>query len=89
MIKFPKVHIAASVVNRILDVASGIQDEQRVADATRAPLAPGPTVAMQSVALDQKLAQGTPDVGGIDQAPDPGATLAGDPLLQTLMKPGA
>lgn len=88
MIKFPTVHIATSVVNRILNLADGIPD-QAPPGVSRAPLAPGPTVARQSVALDQKLAQGTPDVGGVENSPDPGATLAGDPLMRTFLKPGA
>lgn len=89
MIKFPQVHIANSVVNRILNVADGIEDTRN--QAARAAQVPPPVVpdtTEQSAALDSALATGLPELPGIDQAPDPGATLAGTPLLSTVLEPG-
>lgn len=88
MIKFPRVHIATSVTNRILDIADGIPAPTPPPDATRAPLAPGPSVAMQGAAIDAKLSQAPPSVGTVENSPDPGATLSGAPLLDTLLTPG-
>lgn len=90
MIKFPKVHIATSVVSRILDLAEGLPDPGAAAasDGPRAPAGAVSDTAAQSQALDAKLAQATPDVGTLDQAPDPGATLSGRPLLDTMLTPG-
>lgn len=87
-VKFPKLHIATSVVNRILNVADGLPDPGSQAT----PGAPTPRVpdpSMQSVELDKRLSQGlTEPLPGLDQAPDPGATLQGDrPLLETLVDP--
>lgn len=80
------MHIATSVVNRILNVADGVP-------AMPAPVTPPPAIpnpAMQSVALDRALASPpSQELPGIDQTPDPGAVAAGDPLLETLLKPGA
>lgn len=87
MIKFPKVHIATSVVNRILEVADGVA-AVNASGTPRAPVTPVTTAPIQGAILDEKLAQATPDVGTVDQAPDPGATVAGDNLMQTLLKPG-
>lgn len=89
MIKFPKVHIATSVVNRILEVADGVAYVNAPAPTEpRAPVTPVASAPIQGAILDQKLAQGTPDVGTVENAPDPGATLAGDPLMQTFLTPG-
>jgi len=88
MIKFPRVHIATSVTNRILDIADGITPPTVAPNAASAPVAPGPTVAMQGAAIDAKLSQATPDVGTVENSPDPGATLSGSPLMQTFLTPG-
>jgi hypothetical protein len=87
VIKFPTVHIATSVVNRILNLADGIPD-QAPATGSRRPLAPIPSTMNQSVALDKRLAQGTPDVGTVENSPDPGGTVSGRPLLDTFLTPG-
>ena len=88
MIKFPKVHIATSVVNRILNIADGIPD----AGSQAARIAPEPNVpdtATQSLILDETLASPIPGaLPGIDQAPDPGATAGGATLLSTMLEPG-
>jgi hypothetical protein len=85
-IKFPKVHIATSVVNRILNVADGLPDVPRA--PASAPLSSMPDTATQSAILDEKLATSQPGaLPGIDQAPDPGGTLTGRPLLETLVDP--
>jgi len=59
-IKFPKVHIAESVVNRILDVRDGIEARAAAALAT-APNVPDSTT--EGAVLDAKLGTPTPDVG--------------------------
>jgi len=86
MIKFPKVHIAASVVNRILRVADGMAPAPPPATTTPPPSVPD--TASQSLALDSALATGVPALPGIDAAPDGGATLEGEPLLNTVLTPG-
>lgn len=60
MIKFPKVHIATSVVNRIMN----LRDELNAPPApkvSRAPSVPDPT--LEGDALTAKLTEPTPDVG--------------------------
>lgn len=85
-IKFPKVHIATSVVNRILNVADGLAD---VASPLASVAVPDvPDTATQSAILDENIANAQPGaLPGIDQAPDPGGTLTGRPLLDTLVDP--
>lgn len=78
------MHIAQSVVNRILNVADGLPDPG-IASAIVPDV---PDTAMQGIQLDQKLAQPvSPDLPGLDQAPDPGATAGGAPLMSTLLDP--
>lgn len=85
-VKFPKVHIATSVVNRILNVADGMPDNGSQAAQTPEPVVPD--TGAQSLMLDEKLAQETPGaLPGLDQAPDPGGTVQGRPLLDTLVNP--
>lgn len=85
-IKFPKVHIATSVVNRIMNIADGMPD-----GASQAVVAPEPRIPdteTQSAVLDEKLAAPQPGaLPGLDQAPDPGGTVTGRPLLDTLVNP--
>ena len=87
MIKFPKVHIAESVVNRILAVADGMPDlgpERRPVESR--PMTPN--LARQSMVLDETLAE--PVSGALpplESAPDPGGTMTGRPLLDTLVNP--
>ena len=86
--KFPTMHIAASTVNRILNVADGLSEPSPPAALERLPHVPDTTLA--SVSLDSALASPpAQELPGIDQAPDPGATAAGDPLLKTMLKPGS
>lgn len=87
MIKFPKVHIATSVVNRILNIADGIPDSGSQAVRT-APEPSVPETSAQSLMLDETLATPLPGLPGIDQAPDPGATAGGSSLLSTMLEPG-
>ena len=91
MIKFPNVHIATSVQNRILNLADQLPDpsarntaSEPASDRVPAP----PTTAMQSAVLDSQLMQPPADVGPVENSPDPGATLSGAPLLDTILTPG-
>ena len=87
MIKFPQVHIATSVVNRILNVADGLPKNQAPAFPN---IPPGgvPDTSTQSANIDAGLAEpGIAGLPGLDQAPDPGATVAGKPLMATLLEP--
>lgn len=60
MIKFPRVHIATSVVNRILNVADGIS----ATSGTRTePSVPDPT--LEGAALTARLAEQVPPVGEV------------------------
>jgi len=83
-IKFPKMHIATSVVNRILNVADGLPDRP-----SELPTAPDlPNIGAQGLMLDNALATPPPgELPGIDGAPDPGATVQGAPLLATMLDP--
>ncbi len=86
-IKFPKMHVAESVVNRILNIADGIPDQGSQA-ATVAPQPAVPDSTGQGIALDAQIASAAPGaLPGIDQAPDAGGTLSGRPLLDTLVNP--
>jgi hypothetical protein len=82
--KFPQMHIATSVVNRILNVASGLPS-----GAPRMPTPEPrlPNTSDQSALLDARLESGLPDLPGLDEAPDPGGTAAGKPLLSTMLDP--
>ncbi len=84
-IKFPKVHIATSVTNRILNIADGLPDS--ASQAISAPEPRVPDTSLQSAELDSALATPQPGLPGLDQAPDPGGTLTGRPLLDTLVDP--
>jgi hypothetical protein len=75
MIKFPKMHIAASTVNRILNVADGLKARPRALTATVAPSVPDP--ALQGAQLDQALQQPVPPVSG---SPALGDALIGKSL---------
>lgn len=70
MIKFPKVHIAQSVVNRILNVRDEV-DAHAAAKVSRDPAVPDPAAA--GAVIDAKLNAPTPDVG---DASDPAAAAA-------------
>lgn len=85
MIKFPRVHIAKSVVNRILNMADGMPN-----NAAPKPMAPRvPDTMAQGANLDAALSSPLDAaLPGIDNAPEPGATASGKPLLDTLMQPG-
>lgn len=63
MIKFPKLHIATSVVNRILNVHDGIE-AQRATSTDRAPNDPMP--AVESAVLEQRLNAPQPEVTADD-----------------------
>lgn len=83
-VKFPKVHIATSVVNRILNVADGLPAH---ASALSVPEPEIPDTGAQSLMLNEQLATPPGELPGIDQAPDAGGTLSGRPLLDTLLTP--
>lgn len=82
MIKFPKMHIAQSVVNRILNVRDGMPDTTPGLNITPAPELPD-TLA-QGQRLDLSLAQpNTAPLPGIEAAPE---VATGKPLLNTLIE---
>ena len=86
MIKCPKLHIATSVTNRILNIADGLPDQGSQALQTPSPQLPDSTRLGQ--ALDLQIAQQTPgELPGIQATPDPGALAQGAPLLDTLLAP--
>lgn len=66
MIKFPKMHIAQSVVNRILNTAEDIESNRRVQSAFSmiAPNVPDPT--LEGAALDMKMSGDVPPVSAPD-----------------------
>lgn len=89
-VRFPRMHIAESVVNRILNVNDSLE-EARISTLTAPTRAQPrvPSVARQSDQLDAALAVGVPALPGIGDAPDPGGTAAGDSLLDTVLTPEA
>lgn len=83
--KFPKMHIATSVVNRILNVADGLPSG---APAMPAPEPRLPNTADQSALLDAKLEAPIPgELPGLNESPDPGGTASGKDLLSTMLNP--
>jgi hypothetical protein len=79
MIKFPKVHIAASVVNRIMNVRDEI-DATAAARAPREPNVPDPTA--EGEVIDAKLNAPTPDVG--EASADGSNSVAANTLEATI-----
>ena len=84
-INFPRMHIANSVVNRILNVADGLEG---AAPNAATPEPPVPDTFIEGEQLDAALAAPVPALPPIDEAPAPGKTLGGTPLLATLLEPG-
>ena len=85
MIRFPQVHIATSVVNRILEIAENLPQESAGTPVAAPLVSDGSQLGAQ---LDAAL--GAPQPGqlpGIEASPDPGATVSGKPLLDTLLSP--
>lgn len=82
-IRFPKLHIAESVVNRILNVADGI--DTGPSDTPAAPAAPNPAaLEVKGAALDFQLFQPpTGPLPGIENAPE---VALGKPVLPTLIE---
>lgn len=82
--RFPQIHIAESVVNRLLNMAD---DLEPVSDVSLN--APPPVVdpTRQSLQLDQALQEPAPGMPPLDETADPGATVQGKPLLATLLDP--
>lgn len=88
MIKFPRVHIAESVANRILNLWDDLQDSQAIRDAAAAmppaiPDVPGnaPTEGMMlSQAIQQPPAQELQTPEGIG----PGVVARGEDLVEQL-----
>ena len=86
MIRFPTMHIATSVTNRILNLADGIEADALSRRRIAAPPVTGDTMA-QSKALDAALSAPPGGAIPISQAPDPGQTVAGKPMLATKLDP--
>lgn len=84
-IRFPKIHLAESVSNRILNIADGLPTA--MPDVVPAPMMPD--IGTQGEALDAQL--NTPPMptelpGGTDGAVV-GAALAGDSLVSPALEP--
>lgn len=85
MIRFPQVHIATSVVNRILELAENLPQESSGAPVSAPLVSDGSQLGAQ---LDAALAAPQPaELPGLEASPDPGATVSGKPLLDTLLTP--
>lgn len=82
--RFPQLHIAESVVNRLLNLADDLEQESDAAISAPPPVT-DPT--RQSLQLDQALQQPAPNMPPLDESADPGATVQGKPLLATLLDP--
>lgn len=88
MIKFPRVHVAESVVNRILNTRDELKAGRSPAPApTPAPAPPVPDPTIPGAELDLELAQPPPaNVPPLEQDPESdelaGAVAAGDDLIR-------
>jgi hypothetical protein len=78
LIRFPKMHIAESVVNRILNVADGLPSGASA--PTPPPYSPNP--ALEGARLNEALAQPVGEMPPIQQAPE---VATGKPALDTLI----
>lgn len=94
MIKFPRMHIAASVQNRILNVRDEILAD-RAAAAAAAEIRPAPEVPdaqAEALGIDEALAGEVPAAGmppfepGADSAAAAGSILEGGTALEGLIK---
>lgn len=88
MIKFPTVHIAESVVNRILEVADSLPQGPQGSPGGALSFPSTGSADLLGPALDKALAAPTPTLPGIEASPAPGETATGKPLLDTLLRPG-
>lgn len=92
-IKFPRMHVAESAVNRILNVSEELRPRSVPAPEPvdlpmpepRAPVVPD--ASLSGIQLDESLGAQTPELPPLEQTADPGATLQGDNLLDTLINP--
>ena len=76
MIRFPKVSIASSVVNRILNVHEEVEARQAMAQPLTQPSSPNvPDTAATGEALNQQLYQPTQPVSTDDPAIEDALTL--------------
>lgn len=85
--KFPKMHIAASVVNRILNAKDEIEAGRMTSEPTEPTIPPSvPDPAMEGAQLDLNLAQPTPPMAGPEIAEEDltSTVLAGDDLASLL-----
>lgn len=88
MIKFPKMHIAQSVVNRILNTAEEVASNKRTQAmfSMSAPNVPDPT--LEGAALDMKMAGDVPPVAAPDDPLEQGivgeAVTGGDSIDPTI-----
>lgn len=93
MIKFPKMHIAASVQNRILNVRDELLSERRAEAPERITPPPSvPDAQPQSVGIEEALAGETPGAAmpplepGADSAAAAGSVLEGGTALEGLLR---
>jgi hypothetical protein len=89
MIKFPTVHIAESVINRILDVADSLPQGPQESAGGEPSIPPVGNTGLLGQALDEALVTPPPPLPGIEESGDPGELATGKPLLDTLLTPGS
>lgn len=89
MIRFPKMHIASSVVNRILNAADELESRYPPPVAAPAPSTPGVAAdtSGQSLALDAAISAPLGELPPLEASPDPGGQVSGKPTLSTLLQP--
>lgn len=77
MIKFPKLHVAESVVNRIMNTADEIRTARQARKSVPVPINPTvPDPTMEGAELDMKMSGGVPPVSAPSD-PQEAATAAG------------
>lgn len=84
MIKFPRMHIATSVVNRILNAADEIERSrpQAAQEPVAAPIAPTvPDPSVEGAALDSALQTQPPAMPPLEDDPASDTANAIEPIL--------
>lgn len=84
MIKFPKIHVATSVVNRILNVAEELESQRIRRQKASMPIAPNvPDPSLQGQQIDQALSTPLAPVSGLD-----GPESIGNNVMEAVLSGG-